>query len=107
MACGVSMTSDREIDKVPKPGMVGEADFEVAHDNAHENQLSFESRAPEAQIRAEFEAYCASRGLHRSDQNSIRRERDWFESEKEGFGISISPSQRDKTLLAVTIYHRF
>ena len=103
--CRVSL--DRTLETVPKPGLVGNPTYEFAHDSASEELLEFESRASEAEIRSAFESYCRKRGLHRStDDDPVHRERDWFESDKGGFGIYVSASERNPSLLSVTIFRR-
>lgn len=98
------LSYDNTLEKFPKPGLVGQPDYQVAHDNAHQDILIYQSNAPEQQIRSAFESYCLQRGLHKSDR-VVLKERTWFESQKESFGIEISKSPQNDSLLEVTIYH--
>ena len=104
---GCSTIDDRELERAPKPGLVGEPELSSPTDHPSEHILTFDSQAPEAEIRSAFEAYCAKLGLHKSETPPVIKEETWFESKTEGMGMAISPSERDKSLLHVSIFRRF
>lgn len=102
----VSCTTDPTLNDVPKPGLVGEAKIDIAHDRASEHILSFDSRASEQELRSSFERYCTHLGLTKRTPPSPLKEETWYDSPTQGLGISISPGGADKSLLHVSIFHR-